>query len=266
MDVRTIADRAPRVEHEGTTTVWWMYDAREAFDETTGGGLEFLIEQEIAAGAPPAPGSRSAHQYYYVLAGHGLMNVGAETREVAPGDLVSVPPDTIHAIAPVSEHAPVRFLAYAVSAPSAAPLELPDAPSERLDGALYRSTRAIMPVRSEDGTRTTWWLVEPGELAGITAGGFLELTNEWEVAGGGAVHRHAHPTYEFYYGLTGRGVMTLDDEDREVGPGDLVLIPPDVPHSIRPIGDHAPIRCFCFAVGLAGARAYDYANDHAAAG
>jgi mannose-6-phosphate isomerase-like protein (cupin superfamily) len=60
--------------------------------------------------------------------------------------------------------------------------------------------------------------------------------------------------------------MTLDDEDREVGPGDLVLIPPDVPHSIRPIGDHAPIRCFCFAVGLAGAQAYDYANDHSATG
>jgi mannose-6-phosphate isomerase-like protein (cupin superfamily) len=110
-----------------------------------------------------------------------------------------------------------------------------------------------------------WWLVAPGELSAITAGGHLELTNEWEVDGGGAVHTHWHPTYEFYYGLTGRGVMTLDGEDREVGPGDLILIPPDVPHSIRPVGDHAPIRCFCFAVGLAGSDAYDYANDHAAA-
>ena len=111
-----------------------------------------------------------------------------------------------------------------------------------------------------------WSLVGPGELSEITRGGHLELTNEWEVDGGGAVHMHAHPTYEFYYGLTGRGVMTLDGEDREVGPGDLVLIPPDAPHSIRPIGDNAPIRCFCFAVGLAGSTAYDYASDHAAVG
>ena len=108
MDVRTIADRAPRVEHEGTTTVWWMYDAREAFDETTGGSLEFLIEQEIAAGAAPAASSRRAHQYYYVLAGHGLMTVAAETREVAPGDLVSVPPDTLHAWRAVGDRANVH--------------------------------------------------------------------------------------------------------------------------------------------------------------
>ena len=55
MDVRSIADRSPRSEHEGTTTVWWMYDAREAFDETTGGNLEFVVELEVAGGAALPP-------------------------------------------------------------------------------------------------------------------------------------------------------------------------------------------------------------------
>jgi mannose-6-phosphate isomerase-like protein (cupin superfamily) len=261
MDVRSIADRAPRLEHEGTTTVWWMYDAREAFDETTGGHLAEVSEVEVAGGAVLRRAARSAHDYYYVLSGHGLMTIGDETREVGPGDLVSVPPATDHLLGPVSEHAPVRCLAFAVGADGddASAVTAPG-------GERYRSIRDVAPVRGREPGVTVWPLVATGELAGTTAGGYLELANEWEVAGGGAVHTHAHPTVEFYYGLTGRGVMTIDGEDREVGPGDLILIPPDAPHSIRPIGDHAPIRCFCFAVGLAGSDAYDYAHDHSAVG
>jgi len=272
MDVRSIADRPPRWEHEGTTAVWWMYDAREAFDETTGGNLEYVVELEVAGGARLPERSLPAHAYYYVLAGHGLMTIDGERREIGPGDLVSLPPDRDHSLAPVSAHAPVRCLAYGVGTSpvsataaraTAAGATAAGATAAALRGELYRSTRDLAPAREHEGV-SAWWLVGPGELSEITAGGHLELTNEWEVAGGGAVHTHWHPTYEFYYGLTGRGVMTLDGEDREVGPGDLVLIPPAVPHGIRPIGDNAPIRCFCFAVGLAGSGAYDYANDHAA--
>ena len=263
MDVRTIADRAPRYEHEGTTTVWWMYDAREAFAQTAGRHLEFLAELEVAGGAELPPHVLAGHEYFYMLAGRGLMTVGGETREVGPFDLVSVPPDVPRSLAPASPHAPVRLLAYAVGESQAGEVPGLGEPGAT-GGGQYRSIRDAAPTHPHEGV-SVWWLVAPGELSGITAGGHLELANEWEVDGGGAVHTHAHPTYEFYYGLTGRGVMTLDGEDREVGPGDLVLIPPDAPHSIRPIGDHAPIRCFCFAVGLAGSAAYDYAHDHAAA-
>ena len=68
-----------------------------------------------------------------------------------------------------------------------------------------------------------------------TEGGFLELINEFEVAGGGAVHPHAHPTHEWYYVTDGRGVMTIADEERDVVQGDLVYIPPNVVHSLRPL-------------------------------
>jgi len=270
MDVRTIADRAPRVEHHGTTTVWWMYDAREAFAQTTGRALEFVAEVEIAGGAGLPAHAPDAHEYFYVLAGHGLVTVGDESREIGPGDLVSVPPDVPRSLAPLTVHAPIRCLVYAVGASSAGTVEglgapAAGAPAAGAPGGLYRSIRDIAPAHPHGGV-SVWWLVAPGELSQITSGGYLELANEWEVAGGGAVHTHAHPTYEFYYGVTGRGVMTLDGEHREVGPGDLILIPPDVPHSIRPIGEHAPIRCFCFAVGLAGSGAYDYAHDQSADG
>ena len=43
--------------------------------------------------------------------------------------------------------------------------------------------------------------------------------------------------------------MTIEGEEREIGQGDLVHIPPNAVHSLRPVSDHAPIHCFCFAVG-----------------
>ena len=54
------------------------------------------------------------------------------------------------------------------------------------------------------------------------------------MAGGGLVDPHSHPTHEFYYVTSGRGLMTIGDEEREIGQGDLVHIPPDAVHSLRP--------------------------------
>ncbi|MDE3085797.1 MAG: cupin domain-containing protein [Acidobacteriota bacterium] len=121
-----------------------------------------------------------------------------------------------------------------------------------------RSIEDVAPVVEHNGTVPVWWLVRSQEMKEITDGGFLELVNEFEVAGGGYVDPHTHPTHEFYYVLNGRGVMTIGDEEREIGQGDLVHIPPDMVHSLRPVSDHAPIHCFCFAVGVPGAGPINY--------
>jgi len=55
-----------------------------------------------------------------------------------------------------------------------------------------------------------------------------------------------------------RGVMTIDGEDRDIAQGDLVYIPPDKVHSLRPVSDNAPIHCFCFAIGVKGAGEINY--------
>ena len=123
-----------------------------------------------------------------------------------------------------------------------------------------RSIEQVAPVVEHNGTVPVWWLVEPRELKEMTAGGHLELVSEFEVAGGGEVDPHAHPTHEFYYVTSGRGLMRVGDEEHGIGQGDLVHIPPDAVHSLRPVSDHAPIHCFCFAVGLPGAGEIDYTN------
>jgi len=48
-------------------------------------------------------------------------------------------------------------------------------------------------------------------------------------------HRHRE-TDEIYYIVAGRGVMTVGDEEREVGPGDAVHIPPKHRHTLRNTG------------------------------
>jgi mannose-6-phosphate isomerase-like protein (cupin superfamily) len=120
-----------------------------------------------------------------------------------------------------------------------------------------RSITRVEPEVEHNGTVPVWYLVHPREMHDITDGGSLELVNEFEVAAGGAVFPHSHPTHEFYFVMSGRGVMTIAGEDREVNPGDLVYIPPDQVHSLRPIGGGA-IHCFCFAVAVKGAAAIDY--------
>ena len=121
-----------------------------------------------------------------------------------------------------------------------------------------RSIEQVAPVVEHNGTVPVWWLVEPREMKEITEGGFLELVSEFEVQGGGEVDAHSHPTHEFYYVTSGRGWMVIDGEERQIGQGDLVHIPPDAVHSIRPVRDHASIRCFCFAVGVKDAGPVDY--------
>ena len=79
-----------------------------------------------------------------------------------------------------------------------------------------RSIEDVAPVVEHNGTVPVWWLVSPREMKDITDGGYLELVSEFEVAGGGLVDPHSHPTHEFYY-VT---VRPRDHDDRRRGARD----------------------------------------------
>ncbi len=65
----------------------------------------------------------------------------------------------------------------------------------------------------------------------------------WELPAGTTEGAHIHPAddptdnfEEFYYVLSGRGRMTMDDETLELGPGDALLAPTGVDHGLVSLG------------------------------
>jgi len=60
---------------------------------------------------------------------------------------------------------------------------------------------------------------------------------------------HSHPTmYENYYVLEGRAVYRVGDEEFEVEPGDMIVVPPGVIHRQRVI--QGPHRVFYWGIAV----------------
>ena len=65
---------------------------------------------------------------------------------------------------------------------------------------------------------------------------------------GQATQEHYHPkAEEIYYLLRGKGRMRLEAEEREVGPGDAISIPPGKKHKIWNIGTEPLVFLCCCA-------------------
>lgn len=87
---------------------------------------------------------------------------------------------------------------------------------------------------------------------GSTIRSLLDLSNapvskqslaEASLPAGGSTQRHWHrDSEEFYFLLEGRGVMEIDGDSREVGPGDAILIPPGAWHQLTAT---EPLRLLC---------------------
>lgn len=64
------------------------------------------------------------------------------------------------------------------------------------------------------------------------------LTVTWvQVAPGGQQAPHRHAPEQVYVIVRGTGRIRVKDEVREVGPGDLVLVPPGATHGIENTGE-----------------------------
>jgi mannose-6-phosphate isomerase-like protein (cupin superfamily) len=73
---------------------------------------------------------------------------------------------------------------------------------------------------------------------------------EARVLPGARTTPHYHPlTEEIYYILEGRGRMTIGEDDREVGPGDAIAIPPGTVHTILNSGSETLKFLCCCAPG-----------------
>lgn len=115
MDVRSIDQVPQAIEHHGTVPVWWMVKPNEMRESTQGTFLEYVTEFEVVGGGEVEPHTHPSHEFYYVVAGRGVMVVQDETREVQQGDLIYIPPNQVHSLRAISDNAPIRCFSFAVS-------------------------------------------------------------------------------------------------------------------------------------------------------
>jgi mannose-6-phosphate isomerase-like protein (cupin superfamily) len=55
--------------------------------------------------------------------------------------------------------------------------------------------------------------------------------------GTGHLCAHRHEQAEIYYVTEGRGIMTIDGTENQVGPGSAVFVPGNAEHGIRNVGE-----------------------------
>jgi quercetin dioxygenase-like cupin family protein len=65
-----------------------------------------------------------------------------------------------------------------------------------------------------------------------------------KLAEGGKVHEHHHPNEQITYLVSGRLRFFLNGEPRELGPGDSVYIPANVPHSVEVLEESLALDTF----------------------
>lgn len=93
MDVVNRRDTVPFTTVDGSTIRELMAHRNSAIRQQS------LAEARLAPGAATTPHHHAVtEEIYYILSGTAVMTVGADTRDVGPGDAIAIPPGLRHTI------------------------------------------------------------------------------------------------------------------------------------------------------------------------
>lgn len=112
----------------------------------------------------------------------------------------------------------------------------------------YVTTSDVPPLLEHGDTVSSYFMFPFDSLREATQGSFLQFVNEFAVQPNQAIEPHFHNSHEFYYVLAGQATMRIGDFIAEVGPGQLIYTPPNVPHSI--FAHRSGVRCLAFAASF----------------
>lgn len=102
---------------------------------------------------------------------------------------------------------------------------------------------------NDNETRTSWRLLNADTLGHDygARGGLIEYKfREAEPSDAELGGAHEHP--EFYYVISGEGVVGLPDDRTKVSAGSAFVIPAGVPHSIWGVSADEPVKAFYVAL------------------
>ncbi|MFZ9937551.1 MAG: cupin domain-containing protein [Luteolibacter sp.] len=102
MEIRNIRDQSPFTTKDGSTI-------RSILDRANAPvANQSLAEATLPAGAvTDRHYHKASEEFYFLLDGHGEMEIDGETRHVGPGDAILIPPGAWHQIRAIE---PLHFL------------------------------------------------------------------------------------------------------------------------------------------------------------
>jgi mannose-6-phosphate isomerase-like protein (cupin superfamily) len=203
----------------------------EAISPEPGSGRQLRLIHDVTLPAGAVIGTHSHEsdaEYYYFLSGRGRMTLDGKVHEVCPGDVSVVFPGGSHGLANESD-SELRMIA--ISIPGEEPGssvsgktflrladERPPEPTHRCHGGVGTIQVRKVINREADVTRLLRIMHDDVIPVGTTIG----------------VHEHGHENdEEYYYILSGGGVMVLDGERHEVGAGDIGCVFPGGSHGFE---------------------------------
>jgi mannose-6-phosphate isomerase-like protein (cupin superfamily) len=173
----------------------------------------YLLNNQTMAGH-----AHETDEIYIVLSGTGYVTIGEKNREVSVGEVVAIPPNTWHTMMCTNKNkAPFIWAALwwdHIDGAEAFGKEICVQRFEK-DKAYKSHQETILADKVVPATLKT-----PFEHAF----GYLENGNTMEL--------HAHPTNEFYIVFSGKGFAVVGDESAEIGPRDVIAIPPNKMHTM----------------------------------
>ena len=93
MDVQNVASVASFITNDGSEIRELLAHRNSAVRNQS------LAEARVPAGTTTAPHYHpKSEEIYFILEGCGLMRLGEETRQLAAGDAVAIPPGVVHQI------------------------------------------------------------------------------------------------------------------------------------------------------------------------
>jgi quercetin dioxygenase-like cupin family protein len=175
------------------------------------------------AGTEVKPHAVANEQIFTVMDGKAAIRVAGEEKTVSSGEAVLVRPET----------------------------EFSMRIQEKLDVLRFCDVGAGPAARKEGGQAFFKWaemksdFITPVYSTGrgpVVSGERIEVAYMFYPAGGGG-KPHSHPNEQIQVTLKGKSRSTIGGDPRVRGPGDVVLMPPNVEHSGQTLEDMTVVNC-----------------------
>lgn len=249
-----------------------FHDASSAETHTRGGMVStFLLTAEQTEGRysmvdevwePGTASSGHAHHFhsevFYIVSGQMEWTVNDETEQLGPGDLVYIPPYAFHAMRIVGDENVHALMIYEPAGYERGYFRRGALTEEqRQDPEVMRAlmrANDINPAGSELGAGHVFFKASAAEsytrgrmisefmlTAEQTEGRFSLIQETFGATGQESIAADAGHIHNFhsevFYVTSGVMEWRVDGDTQQLGPGDLVYIPPGAHHAMRVVGD-----------------------------